>query len=206
MKNVTKIVAAALVSAVVLSACSVQQRYHRKGFNVNWNHTSIKVKNDKNKVTSSEETESQEIVAKNVRVTNYVTETAPISASTHDEFDGVIETQSQTLATVEANESVQINVVKLNKKETEQNIQSNQNLSKKEARQIIKKEKKENSSNKSSDVPTLLLFILCFIIPPVAVGLATDWDMTPVLWNVVWTLLCGFPGVIHAIVHVLRNR
>jgi len=206
MKNVTKIVAAALVSAVVLSACSVQQRYHRKGFNVNWNHTSIKMKNDKNKFTSSEETESQEIVAKNVRVTNYVTETAPISSSTHDEFDGVIVTQSQTLTTVEANESVQINVVQLNNKETEQIIQSNQNLSKKEAKQIIKKGKKENSSNKSNDVPTVLLFILCFIIPPVAVGLATDWDLTPVLWNVVWTLLCGFPGVIHAIIHVLRNR
>jgi uncharacterized membrane protein YqaE (UPF0057 family) len=204
--NVTKIVVATLLSVVVLSACSVQQRYHRKGFNVNWNNTSIKVKNDKNKVTSSEEIESQEIVAKNVRVTNHVTESALISASTKNEFDGIIELPTQTLATVKANESVQINVGQLNKKETEQNIQSNQNLSKKEVKQIIKKGKNENSYNKSSEVPTVLLFILCFIIPPVAVGLATDWDLTPVIWNVVWTLLCGFPGVIHAIIHVLRNR
>ncbi|MCX6182821.1 MAG: YqaE/Pmp3 family membrane protein [Bacteroidetes bacterium] len=51
---------------------------------------------------------------------------------------------------------------------------------------------------------TLLLIILCFIIPPVAVGLATNWEITPLVINILLTFLFWLPGVIHALIVVLR--
>jgi uncharacterized membrane protein YqaE (UPF0057 family) len=52
---------------------------------------------------------------------------------------------------------------------------------------------------------TLLLVILCFFIPPLAVYLKYDEAGKPFIVNVILTLLCGLPGVIHALIHVLRK-
>ena len=57
----------------------------------------------------------------------------------------------------------------------------------------------------SSDVSKGLLIVLCFVIPWLAVGLATDWDWTIVIYNILWTLLCWIPGVIHALIVVNRE-
>ncbi len=58
----------------------------------------------------------------------------------------------------------------------------------------------------SADEDTkILLYILCFFLPPVAVGIATDWDISKVLVNILFCLLCGIPGIIHAII-VVKNH
>lgn len=64
---------------------------------------------------------------------------------------------------------------------------------------------KENSSNDSSDDDMLiLLYILAVLIPFVAVGIATDWDLKKVLINLLLSFLCYIPGVIHAFI-VIRD-
>ena len=70
-----------------------------------------------------------------------------------------------------------------------------------------KKEKalKASDSNLGGDVPTGLLYVLCFFIPWLAVGLATDWDIKKVLINILLTMLCGIPGIIHAFIVVSKN-
>lgn len=72
---------------------------------------------------------------------------------------------------------------------------------------IKSKEKalKASDSNLGGDVPTGLLYVLCFFIPWLAVGLATDWDINKVLINILWTILCGIPGIIHAFIVVSKN-
>lgn len=50
-----------------------------------------------------------------------------------------------------------------------------------------------------------LLIVLCFFIPWLAVGLATNWDVKTVVINILWTFLCGIPGIIHAIIVVNKN-
>jgi uncharacterized membrane protein YqaE (UPF0057 family) len=55
-------------------------------------------------------------------------------------------------------------------------------------------------------VPMLLIYLLCFFLPPVAVGLVTDWDTEIVIYNLLWTILCGFPGIIHALIIVGRYK
>lgn len=51
-----------------------------------------------------------------------------------------------------------------------------------------------------------LLIVLAFFVPWIAVGLATDWDVMPIIYNLLWTILCGFPAIIHAIVVISRMR
>jgi len=51
-----------------------------------------------------------------------------------------------------------------------------------------------------------LLIVLAFFVPWIAVGLATDWDVMPIIYNLLWTFLCGFPAIIHAIVVISRMR
>lgn len=72
---------------------------------------------------------------------------------------------------------------------------------------IKSKEKalKASDSNLGGDVPTGLLYVLCFFIPLLAVGLATDWDIKKVLINILWTMLCVVPGIIHAFIVVSKN-
>ncbi|HIP35519.1 MAG TPA: YqaE/Pmp3 family membrane protein [Crocinitomix sp.] len=51
----------------------------------------------------------------------------------------------------------------------------------------------------------ILLYLLAFFIPPVAVGLVTDWDMGQVVLNIILWALCVIPGIIHALIVVSKN-
>ncbi len=62
-----------------------------------------------------------------------------------------------------------------------------------------------NQTTKKDDA-LVLLYILAILIPPVAVGLATNWDMMPIIYNLLWCLLCGLPGIIHAFIVIARER
>ena len=69
----------------------------------------------------------------------------------------------------------------------------------------MKEKRKEIKKALKDDVPVGLLYVLCFFIPWVAVGLATNWDIETVVYNILWSLLCGIPGIIHAFI-VVRNN
>jgi uncharacterized membrane protein YqaE (UPF0057 family) len=66
--------------------------------------------------------------------------------------------------------------------------------------------KQAKAAKPMSDIPYWVAIVLCFFIPFVAVGFATDWDATTIIINLLWTLLCGIPGIIHAIIIVSRNK
>ena len=76
----------------------------------------------------------------------------------------------------------------------------------KEKIKFLRKIRKETKIDKKSSVkavPKIVLYILAVILPPVAVGLHTDWG-EPTLWNLLWTLLFGIPGIIHAFYIILK--
>lgn len=54
------------------------------------------------------------------------------------------------------------------------------------------------------DTNTLLLVIIALFIPPLAVYLLYEEIGTPFWVNLVLTLLFVIPGIIHALVHILR--
>jgi len=63
----------------------------------------------------------------------------------------------------------------------------------------------QNKATSSADEDLVLLIILCFLLPPLAVYLKYNEAGKPFIVNIILTLLCGLPGVIHALVHVLRK-
>ncbi|MBK7212039.1 MAG: YqaE/Pmp3 family membrane protein [Bacteroidales bacterium] len=63
----------------------------------------------------------------------------------------------------------------------------------------------KQTSKSESDDDIILLVILAFLLPPLAVYLKYNEAGKPFIVNVILTLLCGLPGVIHALVHVLRK-
>ena len=65
-------------------------------------------------------------------------------------------------------------------------------------------EKQDKNEKQNSEKPSFLLYVLAFLIPPLAVGIYTKWKM-PTLWNVIWTWLGYFPGVIHAFIIFSRK-
>lgn len=51
--------------------------------------------------------------------------------------------------------------------------------------------------------PSVGLFILAVLLPPLAVGLYTNWGM-PTLFNLIFTLFGWLPGVVHAFIVLTR--
>jgi uncharacterized membrane protein YqaE (UPF0057 family) len=98
---------------------------------------------------------------------------------------------------------VQQTEIKSNVKESK-NVVDQKVINKSELKKALKEAKKSNSS-KGGGVPIAVLYLLCFLFPVIAVGLATDWDLMPMIYNLLWTFLCGIPGIIHAIIVVKRE-
>jgi len=78
-------------------------------------------------------------------------------------------------------------------------------LSFKEKMNLFEKVRKERKIARKSGVkstPVVVLYILAVILPPVAVGIHTDWG-EPTLWNLLFTLLFWIPGIVHAFYIIL---
>ncbi|MCX8487243.1 MAG: YqaE/Pmp3 family membrane protein [Crocinitomicaceae bacterium] len=195
-----------LVAASILflvASCTVEKRVYRNGFNVQWHAMNGHSKKEKNtEITSIEELEN---VAKVV-----------VSPKDNSKTASVYEIPTQEVITVAQNDeaSIQSNSIGTTapvvnvKGMADQTISVNQNI--KDAKQISKQEikalkKAVKSQKKSDDVPIGLLYVLCFFVPFIVVGIVTDWDIPSVLINLLWTLLCGITGVIHALIIVSRN-
>jgi uncharacterized membrane protein YqaE (UPF0057 family) len=59
---------------------------------------------------------------------------------------------------------------------------------------------KSGQSVKGDDM--IVYYVLAVLIPPVAVGLYTDWESKPTLINLVLTFIGWLPGVVHAFITI----
>lgn len=66
-------------------------------------------------------------------------------------------------------------------------------------------ESKSSLNAMPSDVPTWVLYVLCFVFPAIAVGLATDWDITKTIIALVLSVFFWLPGIIYALIVVSQN-
>jgi uncharacterized membrane protein YqaE (UPF0057 family) len=189
-----------LVTASILfmvASCTVEKRVYRNGFNVQWHAMNGHAKKDKNM-------EEVETVAK-VVVSPKDNRTASVYEMPTQE---VITVSQNDEASIQSNSIAAPTQVVNVKGMADQTISANQKN--KEVKQISKQEMKSlkkavKSQKKSDDVPVELLYLLCFFVPFVAVGIVTDWDIPTVLINILWTALCGIPGIIHAFIIVGKN-
>jgi uncharacterized membrane protein YqaE (UPF0057 family) len=200
MKKILLITASILF---LVASCTVEKRVYRNGFNVQWHAMNGHSKNDKNtEITSIEEVET---VAKVV-----------ISPKENSKTASVYELPTQEVVAVAQNDeaSIQSNSIATTPQVVSVKGMANHTISvnqkNNEVKQISKQEMKAlhkavKSQKQSDDVPIGLLYILCFFFPFIAVGIVTDWDLYTILINLLWSLLCGIPGIIHALIIVSRN-
>jgi uncharacterized membrane protein YqaE (UPF0057 family) len=198
-----------LVTASILflvASCTVEKRLYRNGFNVQWHAMNGISKKDKHVEVNSEVEElaaAQVIKAPKVNTTTASSYEATVEETTASVPQNDVASVDVAPVLVEA--KTLTNDIKGMAATTIQNSEINKaakNISKQEMKTLRKALK---TQNKSDDVPVALLYVLCFFIPFLAVGIVTDWDITAVIVNLLWTLLCGIPGIIHALIVVSRN-
>jgi uncharacterized membrane protein YqaE (UPF0057 family) len=210
MKKLGLLLVVAFMSTLILDSCTVQKRYHRKGFNVNWNHTSIGGKKDKNKVSyeSSEEevAEVKETKSTVKEVTNvasaYSNEVTTDFASTTDEISLVATVPVENKLNTR-NESKEINILApvSNSKEVK--------VSNKKYKGTIAEMKMKKFQEKGSSVEPWVYLLLILLVPfgtTIAMYLYEGSWTSRVTLNLILTLLCGLPGLIHALVIIFGNR
>jgi uncharacterized membrane protein YqaE (UPF0057 family) len=205
-----KLLLAVLVVGFAISSCSIEKRVHRKGFHVEWNNHLGSLKKDKKEKQDYVSSEAVEEIAV---VSPKTTKSPSVNSSSAISVDGVsINESNEAPVFVEDNTTNEVN-------SQESSIVNNSKFEKVKSAIIASKttSSKEVASNKTmastkivkkalkNGPSTGLLYVLCFFIPFLAVGLATDWDTNAVLINLLWTCLCGIPGIIHAIIIVGRN-
>jgi uncharacterized membrane protein YqaE (UPF0057 family) len=207
-----KLLLAVLVVGFAISSCSIEKRLHQKGFNVEWNNNLGSLKKDKKEkqdFVSSEAAEEIAVVShKSTKTTSVNSSSSAISAdgaSLNESIEASLFVEENTTNEVNSQESSVVNNTKIEKvnrtiitpKASSSKVVASANKTKTSTKMVKKALK--------NDVPIVLLYILCFFIPFLAVGLATDWDVTAVVINLILSFLFWLPGIIHAIIVVGRN-
>ena len=202
-----KLLLALLVVGFAISSCSIEKRLHQKGFNVEWNKnlgSLIKDKKQKQDFVSSEAVEEIAVVSNKTTKASSVNNNSAISVdgvTLNESNDASVFVEDNTTNEVNSEVSSVVNNTKTEKVNSSSKASSSKEVASNKtmnSTKIVKKALKNGPS-------TGLLYVLCFFIPFLAVGLATDWDVKTVVINILWTFLCGIPGIIHAIIIVGRN-
>jgi uncharacterized membrane protein YqaE (UPF0057 family) len=215
MKNVKLFMLAGILCSFLINSCSVERRYHRTGLNVNWNNSSVKMKNNKKSINSESETNDETLAKEQAK--KKIQEKAVVSYSdveiqdvalNSDELiltDGTIQPKSEL--NIETNYNQQaLGIASHNSKKTiDKSPKSHSNLKHRVGKRLeIKEQVYQKSSSRGDD--TVLYVILSFFIPPLAVYLYEgSWTPRCTL-NLILTLLCGLPGVIHALIVILGGK
>lgn len=176
-----------LISLVGISSCTMEKRHYQSGYYIDWKN------NAKNTTVERTKTDNAEkINAKSIDQSQF-------SASTNED---IILNSSKTSDVATIKTESNSNVVKASEKaKTKLSVKD-----KIAAVKAVNKMKKAAKRGDADGIPTVLLFVLAVLLPPLAVGLVTDWDLEETLINVALTFLCWLPGIVHAIIVVNRNR
>jgi uncharacterized membrane protein YqaE (UPF0057 family) len=200
-----------LVTASIIflvASCTVEKRVYRNGFNVQWHAMNGISKKDKHVQVDLEiEDLSAAQVMKAPKVNTVTASKYETLVEATKTFVPHNDVASVNVAPVVVDVKTLANDIIGIAKTTIQNSEIN-----KEAKHVSKQKMKAlrktlKTQNKSNYVPIGLLYVMCFLFPVsfIAVGIVTDWDITAVISNILWTLLCGIPGIIHALIVVSRN-
>ncbi|MEN9742795.1 MAG: Proteolipid rane potential modulator [Bacteroidota bacterium] len=217
MKKITLL---SIVSILLLGACTLEKRIYRNGYNVQW-HASLKsqLKAPKDAQLAHEVQVDKD---PSIRVEKKVKDAfnSPTPTKNQELVEGtrlaITTAESELIKNeVEVNTPSNLNVSAISPSKVQNPVFSHfvktqsskaSHISAKQSHQMKQLHKNLKALNQSSnnEFPMILIFILCFVLPPLAVGLVTNWDTTIIINNLLWCLLCGFPGMIHAILVVGR--
>ncbi|MDX1444907.1 YqaE/Pmp3 family membrane protein [Lishizhenia sp.] len=218
------------LAAIVLASCStsnevvnnnrIQKRKYTKGWHVKKStkfkrtkgtHEEELVAKTENTPTTQEDFDFK-LPVKEVELTTDKTENIALENS---EMTPVAETKVETTTPVNNREKKQVNEKikpslkdKLIAKAAVNKIEkalADKDLPKDVAAMDVSQNKEEASSSFTDDTELILLYVLAVLIPFLAVGIVTNWDIGQVLLNLLLCILCMVPGIIHAIIVVNKN-
>jgi uncharacterized membrane protein YqaE (UPF0057 family) len=188
MKKIALTLITALTIGVVFNSCTMEKRQYSSGYHTDWNNsgknTAVKTQKNSSPIqpskTSKSSTESSLIS---------ILPTTQVSNN-----NGIIAVAPQKKVALKASK-----------------LQAISNFSGTETNKVIKKtsviKQGNNVTKKSSPISdkpdTILLVIIAFLIPPLAVYLYEGKWTKRCTINLILTLLCGLPGLIHALIVVL---
>ena len=201
MKKIATLFTILFTMILVLDSCSVQKRYHRKGFTVNWNNASVKM--NKNRKVVHSESIQKDIVVSNSKKTEKLTKTYQAPAKNYIVHN---DTSHPSAIDLSLNNSEAKIRDKISNKESSTRELSKIEVksTKKDAKAIIKAIKKEQKKQ-GANTDIVLLVLLAILLPPLAVYLYEGYWTDRCTINLILTLLCGL-GIIHALVVILGNR
>ena len=201
MKKIATLFTILFAMILVLDSCSVQKRYHRKGFTVNWNNASVKM--NKNRKVVHSESIQKDIVVSNSKKTEKLTKTYQAPAKNYIVHN---DTSHPSAIDLSLNNSEAKIRDKISNKEnsTRELSKIEVKSTKKDAKAIIKAIKKEQKKQ-GANTDIVLLVLLAILLPPLAVYLYEGYWTDRCTVNLILTLLCGL-GIIHALVVILGNR
>ncbi len=202
----------ALVASIMLSSCSrensvvsnhsIQKRKYTSGYHIHFKGlkksqnekieadenvlASAKVEEQSAKVNLAENENYQVINQSNADVVFATESNSKLSA---DE-KALRKNESRNKKAIVDNSEVSLAVNKINKRELKSSVHAIKNLSK----------KNYSAENNSSSIDPIIYIILCILLPFIAVGLATNWDVLKTVLAVLLTLLFWIPGIIYAFI------
>lgn len=202
------ILSAAVLGTLILGSCGtsnevvgggiLQKRKYTKGYNVSWNKN-----NSGNNSINKEENKIEEDVLGNNHSFIESYENSDVAVISDEiTFVSVEKKQSELneIVLIDTGSSSDLPAVN----EVEKNSHKKNTSDFKE--KVFKNMETKLSSQKKhagGDTDQVLIVILCFLLPPLAVYLFEGSWTKRCTVNLILTLLCGLPGVIHALVVVL---
>ena len=205
MKKFALLLTAAFSMTLILDSCSVQKRYHRKGFTVNWNNASVNMKKNR-KVVHTESIQEDAIVSNTIEkkklTKNYETPVSMDIAST----SVAVPTLTNTAPSIATHTSVKNQAVTFANTVKEMS-KVDAKSTKKAAKKIIKAIKKNQKQDAKTD--TIIYLLLILLVPfgtTISMYLYEGSWTGRVTANLLLTLLCGIPGLIHALVVIFGNK
>lgn len=175
---------------ISLSSCTMEKRHYQSGYYIDWKKNT---QNTANQVTPREQLNNAD--AKSIHFSGNFSASSDAQLVLSNNEVAKKESEHPKCGFAETREHDQIKKHSL--KEKVQVLKA--------IRQVKKVLPSKTTKQKSDNTPMLVLYILAFLLPPVAVGLATDWDPETTLINLGLTILCWLPGIVHALI-VLGNR
>ena len=205
MKKFALLLTAAFSMTLILDSCSVQKRYHRKGFTVNWNNASVNMKKNR-KVVHTETIQEDAFVSntqqKKKLTKNYETPVSMDIASTSVAVPSIKNASPSTLEPVMVKNQAST-ATSAAKEMGKEDVKS----TKKAAKKIIKAIKKNQQQDSKTD--TIIYLLLILLVPfgtTISMYLYEGSWTGRVTANLLLTLLCGLPGLIHALVVIFGNK
>lgn len=189
----------------VASNRGIQKRKYTKGYFIDFNHNKGGKTQSEDNLAKNEDTNTDEItgVEENSLLRSIEQEVVYVEAVQTLPSAEIVVMSSENQAVAEHNKATIIseNVIieKVEIEELGETITPNK-LTKSQ-----RKSMKTTATISESSDDAILYYILAILIPFLAVGLVTDWDVTKVVICLLLSIFFWIPGIIYALIVVSKN-